>query len=295
MSDGNVFLTDVSFADEETVTQEEWQKLKKWYEDCHGIGNLDLVKFMPFLVEHRPDALKRYRRFNESWTKIDGGLPPASFGCYWLHYYTRLGYAKGVLYIIIAARHWGVSKSAVKDLLALAFVMSGPLGPNAWGDIAEEYMRAWPDDAPSNTDLWPAHWTYDPSVLASGIDLKKDGMTAEEMKKLEEWHLKWQGEVPSYVPFLGKHLPQILKTYRNRFERALTGALPVPIVPLVQLHLAAIEGRPGMRRLATHAKALGATKAHVLQALSLAFLYIPDGGMEKVTESLSDVLDRWDD
>jgi hypothetical protein len=78
-------------------------------------------------------------------------------------------------------------------------------------------------------------------------------------------------------------------------EKAVSGALPAQLIPLLRLHLAAIRIWPKpLRRSIQMAKTLGARQEHVLSALFWAAVYGGDIVLEGAMDAAGDILEAWD-
>lgn len=289
--------TELDLATPETIDADEAERLIRWYEENHGDGRIDLTKFVPFLIHHRPAALKRYRGYLQSIQETSH-LPQAATALLWLHYYMIIGYEKGVEYIVIAAREWGASKREVVDCVHLSFLEAGPLGANAVAGRAADYLDRWSESEPRRVaDPWPEDWR--PPVAGSyvsGMDLTKPILTQSDFDSLHEWHAARDEAVPEYVEFLAAKAPQILKTLRARFQQAHEGTqLPAQLIPLLHLHTAAIRGNVEEARAAAEdARTQGVRAAHAIGALAFAFLYMSEFRIQRITRSLVDVFSDWD-
>jgi hypothetical protein len=275
-------------------SDEQRESISKWYADTHGEGNLDLVRFVPFMLKNNPGALKDYRLWVENAAAgfgLDGAdVPPPAIAMMFLHYYVTLAYPEGILYEVIAARYWGATKAQIQELLAFAWLHSGPFGINTASRAVDEYMDKWEaDDVPSIR--WPEGWVPDPELFRAGLDYSSPVLSEDERERLEAWHLEWQGEVPPYVEFLGRRHPKGLKLFRRRYEGAIGGTLPKQLTPLLEMHLALLQSRPdAARRAAAHAKRLGATDAQLLQTATTCIVCLGGNCMDVLAESLGDLM-----
>jgi hypothetical protein len=204
-----------------------------------------------------------------------------------------------VLGDLFVAKQVGGTKQEVADILAMAFLHSGPFGMNVTAAAVDERMRAWdPDDgAPGVT--WPEGWSVDPDVFRCGIDFERAGdaneISPDDLAKIEDWHLRVEGEVPLYVGFLAKHYPLALKTFRARYETSMTGSLPKEFIALCLVHLAACWARPDALRRALHmSRYVGVAKDHAVQIINLSMLYLGDIGMDAAIQGVDEILDAWE-
>jgi hypothetical protein len=286
-------------------SEAEMARMKGWYADTHGEENLDLVKFLEFWAELRPEALKAYRRCIETVVGPDG-FESGLGGCSvfnMLHTYTILAYPQGVVYEIISARSRGATKAEVTDVLSLAWLHSGTVGMNTAATVASDYMLRWdpeestPGTAPAAKGMaYPAGWASDPDAFRSGIDLTDvNTMTDAELKLLEDWHLRVQGVVPEYVSFLARHYPVALKVFRYRYESVITQmVLPKQMIAIMFLHTAAVRQQPdAVRRAAMMAKQFGVTKGQALHCLATDHRYLGDLFVEPAIKSVADMFEDW--
>jgi hypothetical protein len=281
-------------------TEAEWQRMAQWYVDTHGIESLDLVKFIPFMLHLRPDALKHYRRWVEvtpAGVGLENPIPAPALGLVWLHFYCVNCYPQGILYEVIAAREWGARRSEVADTITVAWLQGGPFGANTAAGVAADYMDEWGKQPEGRGTTWPDGWSPDPDAFRSGISLDTENtMSADDLGRLEEWHSRVQGAVPAYVPFLARNYPLALKTWRGRYENAMAGTLPKQIIAIFQIHVASMLKRPdAVRRSVTMARTFGVKKDHVTMALANTQVYLGDLAMDAAVEGVADLLDGWED
>lgn len=284
--------------DSPELSQAEYDAMAEWYSTVHGEGNLDLNKFLPYMMSLRPDALKKYRR----WVEIaaagrdlpDGIHDPAPL--MWLHYYTTDGYREGHLYELIMAKGFGSSRAEVAQTIALGWLHGGPHGLNAGADLSMDYMARWEQDSDDTTGLiWPEGWSANPEAFVCGMNLDPEvPLTADDREALERWHLEVQGEVPSYVGVLAEFNPVSLKLWRARYENAAVGPLPQQFIALLQVHQALMIGDPKSVRRSVHmAKAFGVTRNQLGQIFGSVQLYLGDLGMHGM-DGLGELLVDWE-
>ena len=263
-------------------TPDELEAVLRWYREKHGVGDLDLVKFVPFMLALRPDAFKRYRWWVETISAGHDLRSPVgpSTAIIWLHYYVTIGYGPGALYEIIAMRDRGATRAEVAQAIALGWLHGGPQGMYETAATALDYMRAWPEDDGAPGAVWTEGWTPDPGAFRAGLDFSSTSLTAGELELLQSWHERVQGEVPAYVRLLGRHYPSALKVWRARYENAADGPLPKQVIALFQVHTAALmREREALRRAVHMAKAFGLARDHVVFALTTPHVYLGDLGM----------------
>jgi hypothetical protein len=282
-----------------TFSEAEMARMKKWYLDTHGEDNLDLVRFLEFWAELRPEALKAYRRAIETTVGpqgFDSGLGGAS-ALTGLHTYTILAYPQGIVYEIINARSRGATKTEVTDVLSIAWLHSGTVGMNTAATAAREYMRSWDPDEPAPGMPYPAGWARDPDAFRSGLDFTDvTTITDAELRALQDWHRRVQGAVPAYVPFLARQYPVALKVFRARYESVIAQAsLPKQMIAVLFLHTAAFRQRPdAVRRAAAMARAFGVSKGQALHALANAQRYLGDLFADAAFEPIAGLFEDWD-
>jgi alkylhydroperoxidase/carboxymuconolactone decarboxylase family protein YurZ len=282
----------------DTFTGEEKEQALRWYREHHDHGELDLAPFGRFMVEHDPTGFKRQRRYVIALEEpvVGAPLPLAAALLMFIHTYIVLGMGKGALYETITVRELGVTRAEILETIALAAFHGGPRGINALAEVADEYLREWPEDDGASGIEWPAGWAPDVGRFRSGIDLGSDDLLPGELELIRDWYRRTYGEVPAHVDFLGQVAPRVLKTQRARFETAVRGALPAQMIPLLVLHLSAVRLWPRpLRRSIQTARALGVRRGHVVTALLWAAVYGGDVVMETAFEAAGDVLEAWDD
>ena len=256
------------------------------------------------MFDARPDVLKRYRLHMNSLLSgadLEHPLPSKSpiFTLLWGHYYITQGYDEGTIADILAARARGASKTEVAHMLALGWFHGGNIGINNTARLADAYMRAWDPDDGAPGLIWPDGWEANAEVFRSGVDFSRaaDGepLPGDELAAIEEWHRRWEGEVPAYVGFLGRYFPTALRTYRARYETTMEGALPSQMVVLLQLHLAALWMCSDAVRRALHmAKRLGIERDQAVQVIAFSQLYLSHIGMDTAVRGLETILDGWE-
>jgi hypothetical protein len=278
----------------DTFSAEEKASLLAWYSDVHDYRDLDLAPFARFGVEHDPVGFKALRRHVETLGRT--ALPVGPAVLLWVYTYVALGNGKGALYEILAARALGASRAEVLETINLAALMAGPLGMNPLGELAHDYLLDWDEDerGASRVD-WPAGWAPDVERFRSGIDLRSEGLTSDEVELLRVWNRELYGEVPGAVELAAATEPEAYKTQQARFEKAVKGSLPAEMIPLLQLHLSAIRfARTPTRRSIQMARALGVGREYVTSTLFWAAVYGGDLVLDSAVEAADDVLEAWD-
>ena len=170
----------------EGFTPQEKEQMLKWYAENHESADSHLSKFPAFWIEHDPGGFKRYRRYMiEIDTPRDGVvLPQAAHLLMYLYLYTVFANEKGILYLVINSRALGARRAEVVDVFRIAALAGGPFGINAAAELADEYLRAWPDPGDEPGIPWPDGWAPRPEALRSGIDHGSNDLTDEELERL---------------------------------------------------------------------------------------------------------------
>jgi hypothetical protein len=293
---------------QDTFSEAEMARMNQWFIKAYGQQNLDLLKFVEFMAELRPEALMACRHAIEAPAGIpgfDGGLGGVS-AFTGVHTYTVLAYRQGILYEIINARSHGATKTEVTDVLSIAWLHSGTVGINNAAEVARDYVRSWdPDESapgvepgkPAPGMAFPAGWARDPGAFRSGLDFTDmTTVTDAELRALQDWHRRVQGAVPAYVSFLARQYPVALKVFRARYEAVITQcSLPKQMIAVMFLHTAAFRQRPdAVRRAATMAKAFGVSKGQALHALANAQRYLGDLFADAAFEPVAGLFEDWD-
>ena len=266
------------------VTPEERDAFHTFYETRFGHRHRGLE----FLLENRVDVLKRFRQYvrvgYDSPSAVDR---PYSFG--FLAYYALLGYDVGVRYQVRTRQLQGMTKSQCLDGIAIASLEIGPLGMETVAIALDDYQWL----APVQSLAVPVEWDPSHKAFDSGLDYSSPNLSATEFEKVQRWYLQWLGELPPYVDFLGRHLPNVLKSYRNRFENCVH-ELPKQAVPYTLLHFNVLRGcSGGVRENVLLAKGFGMTKEQTLRAIASGMEYGSVNNVNLVQEVAGDVLDAW--
>ena len=273
----------------DTLSPAEKASVLAWYSELHDHGDLDLSPFARFGVEHDPVGFKALKRHVEALGRT--ALPVGPMVLLWVYTYTALGNGKGALYEIVAARALGASRAEVLETVQLAALVAGPLGLNPLGEIAHEYMLDWAAEDGGGLE-WPEGWAPDVDRFRSGVDLRADGVTDDELDLLRAWNRRLYGEVPPSVEFAARAHPDAYKTQQARFERAVSGALPAQLIPLLSLHHAAIRLAPiPIRRSLQLARSLGVARPYVESTLFWAAVYGGDVVLEAALDAAGDLLE----
>jgi hypothetical protein len=286
-----------------TLTENEWQRMRHQYDELLGPGEVDdLFSFVPFMHDVRPDALKRYRLFVDTVTQgigLEAGMPnPPVASLVSGHFYATLPYPEGVAGDLFVARQIGGTKQEVVDILAMAFLHAGPFGMNSTAAACAPHMRGWNDSDAAHGVQWPEGWSVDPAAFRCGIDFADlddtNQISGLDLDRLEDWHRRVQGEVPTYVSFLAKHYPLALKAFRARYETSMDSTLPKQFIALCQVHLAACWAqKDGLRRALHMARHFDVKKDQAVQVLALAMLYLGDIATDAALSEVAPMFDMW--
>jgi hypothetical protein len=183
----------------------------------------------------------------------------------------------------------GSSQAAQLATLAVAFLHAGPRGMRYVATSAQEYLRTYVD--PDPLGAWPEGWDVDPDAFASGLDFSNPDLQPGELELLSDWYRNVSGEVPSFVPFLGKHRPHVLKAYRHRFEYAIKDAMPKQMMPYLQLHWNVARGNgPGIREAVLMGRGFGMTDEQLNDAIVWAMLYGGSASVSVAADATEDIL-----
>jgi hypothetical protein len=293
--------TGLDWTVEDRFTTEERDALLDWYSNVHGTGDLSLVAFAPFLIEHMPGAFKRTRRHVQATLEPQEGvtLPVIAHLLFNIHSFAAIAFSQGVLYEIIAARHEGASKALVLDVLGYAYLSAGPRGMNAVAELSDDYLRGWPDSEPPPKSIeWPNGWSPDQSLFQAGIDYSTPGLSSEELLAVCRWHERMHGMVPRHVELFGHLHPQAFKLQRIRYETSIGNVMPAQLAPLMTLQLATLRLQPAlMRQAMLQARALGVRRHHALQTVLAGLRQMMADMMvlEVAAEAVGDILMGWDE
>ena len=287
----------------EDFTEEEKARLLDRYRSAHGTVefDLDLVRFAPFLLDFLPAAFKRMRRTGTAGMQPREGediaLPGVTYALLNTHSYTAIAYGAGVIYEYIAARYQGASKALVLDILNYAYISAGPRGMNGAAE-GHQYLKDWQDEPDLAPLSWPEGWAPDPAIFEAGLDYANPDLTAEEIDRINAWHLRMNGMVPRHVELFSRLHPRAYKLLRLRYEKAIGRVIPAQLIPLCSLHLATMQGEQLVMRQAVHqARVLGVRRHHVFQTIfaGIRQLHVNPMGLEAATESVHDLLAGWEE
>lgn len=286
----------------DSITQPEIDAFNLHYATWDGRPHPGLNMWID---QGRPDYLKRYRLFARylATAPTDIAVTPGnletnrasanravstSFAI--IYWYGLLGFEAGVLYPLHGAQVTGFSKDQCLQGIAISCMYAGPRGMETVAEALKNYEWLKPSQPP----LFENGWARDESRLFAGLDYSTPELLPREMQRLADWYGDTIGEVPSYVRFMGRHNPKLLKAYRNRWEHLLT-TLPNQVLPttLFQIHMLRRDAA-GMRENALLAKAWGVSYAEIVHSLCAWMVF---GGMEVATaaqEVVGDLIDNWE-
>jgi hypothetical protein len=237
-------------------------------------------------LDHSPEVLKRYRLFCSLTLRVEARV----MGNGTLAFYALNGYEAGVRYVIESYRNDGLSKAQILEVVALAFVHSGPRGMETIARALEGVAFV---DEPSPPAKFPDGWAPDIEAFRSGLDFSTPELLPGERHLVEDWYLKLIGEIPDHVKFLAAHRPMLLKTHRARMENMLY-VLPKQMWPTAMLYYNVMtRTAEGIRENVLLAKAWGVTKSDTLDTIANALVYGQMEAAAMVQNAAGDVLDAW--
>ncbi len=269
------------------LTEGEASRYLAWCARVHGEGNLDLVPFAEFFVEYDPQGLKRLRRHTGVLQ-----LPISAAVLMWAHTYAVMGFAKGIIYEVIAARELGVTKAEVVDVLRIAGYYGGPFALNATGELTLPYLRAW-DEASDTPTVWPAEWTLDSDALRTGIAHETDELMDGELDQVRAWYERVHGGMPRSLELAAATNPGAFKMSRVRFELLAGRHIPVELVALVSLHTAvACRWRSNLRRAVELALFLGIERDIIETTIHWGSVVGGEWALDEAFDAVADLVNR---
>jgi hypothetical protein len=268
------------------TTAEEWEDFTRQFFGHWPQGFTTNVLF----ASTRPDAVKRYRRFMAARAELPGTSARVLAA---LHYYAATGFSAGVLYNIESAATSGHSRAEVTDTLVIAYLHAGAKNLHYVAEEARDLLHRYPE--PAKAYQWPENWDVDPDAFHAGLDFSKRDLTSSEIKRLENWYLKYLGEVPGHFLLLQRYAPRVLKEQRNRFEHAIRGGLPKQCLPLFQLDLNIDRGfEDGIRENLLLARGFGVTREQVVPHIAGALIWAGEAGVSMVHRVAGEILANWE-
>jgi hypothetical protein len=254
----------------EVTTREEIAAFRGQSLDSTGGRLMHPLPAYSVLLENRPDMLKLHLRQAREIHVIPGeGRYRALTAVAMLHWYACNRYPEGIIHEIRTLQGEGATKAQINEILAIAFLHSGPSGMRFVYDAAFDYLLTYQE--PSQPVAFPSGWSGDPGALKSGIDLSSPELSHADREALFGWYERTLGEVPRSISFLAGHDPRFLKAQRAKLEATMRGALPKQMLPYILLHHNVNRGFAGGIREATLlGRAWGMTKAQVMHAITFA-------------------------
>lgn len=222
-----------------------------------------------------PGQVKRHR-LQARWSADEEGLARPLHGTLaFLHLYAVWAYEAGVRYEALHARSLGCTRAGVLETLALAFIHSGPRGMHAANDACRAVLEEWDDPATACPPAtFPANWTWDRDLFRLELDYTRPEWDDRDWERVARWYRQHLGEIPPYASFLRTTRPGVLKAWWARVEGAMSGALPVQMLPFIMIHLNVTRGfAPGIREGVSLARSLGMTSAQIHEAVAWGALY----------------------
>lgn len=255
------------------------------FRDFYAFAKKEQNKSYEFWLEFRPEVLKRHKLRTATRTAGPSYPIPALAA---LHHYVVVAFDDGIGYEIELARTMGAKRSDIMDVISLAFIHAGHPGLYMVSRHAEQ-LRSYQE--PEEVERFPPEWSFDPGAFDSGMDYSTMTSSPADMRALTAWYEKTLGETPPSARFLAANRPDLLKAYRNRYEHAIRESLPAQMLPHLLLHHNTIRGcREGIRENVLLGRALGMTRAQLLNAICQAELHAGAEIFGLVAEAAGDVL-----
>jgi hypothetical protein len=268
----------------DSATPEEIANFREFYRQTKG-GPLPAFDF---LLDFRPDVLKRHRFNARMITADENEHWPLMHVLAHLHYYVVIGFEEGILYEITLARSGGAALTDVLDTLAVAYLHGGPQGMARVASGSWDYLREWRDnEEAAKAERWPDTWSFDPAAVRSGMDFGSQDTTEADVAALSAWYEHTIGYVPPQVGFLARNRPNMLKSFRGRYEHAIRDSLPKQMLPYLHLHLAVCQRSPeAMRESVALGRAFGMTRSQLADAICWANCYGGPGAVALAAETI---------
>ena len=266
------------------ITPEEIDAFKGHYatQFGHALDGLD------WWLDQNPEVLKRYRLYCSLTLRVK----PAVMGGGTLAFYMLNGYVPGVRYVMHSFLNDGLSRAQALEMIAIAFVHSGPRGMQALAKAMEGLDFPESPDPPAR---FPDGWAVDLDAFRSGLDFTTVELTPAEKSKLYDWYLRTIGEIPPYVRFMAEHRPGLLKTHRARIENMLYN-LPKQVWPTAMLYYHVMTRvAEGIRENVLLCRAWGVTKSDTLDVIGNALVYGQVEAATMVQREAGDIFDGWKD
>jgi hypothetical protein len=262
------------------TTEEEKASFRAHYAAQFGYSHQGLN----FWLDHDPAVLKRYRLWCALNLPVNG--LSRMLGSGYLAYYSSHGYVEGTRY---AGLWQTTNKARTREHIAIAFLHCGPMGMETMAKAMEGLE--WPEeDEPLE---YTPPYLPDPAAFSTGIDFSDPELTDEEYEKIKAWYMKYLGELPGYVEFLGSYRPAMLKAYRNRIENMLKVS-PKQLFPLALLHFHILEGHgAGIRENVLLARGFGVYRDDLMNHIGNALVYAGPEGASQVQEVVGKEIATW--
>ncbi|WAX58466.1 hypothetical protein M6B22_06800 [Jatrophihabitans cynanchi] len=244
-----------------------------------------------FFLANNPSAVKRYRLFAaQTAVPFDRWLPLTATNFANIAWYARTGYLEGIRYIVHIQQTSGHStKDEVFEGLAISLYHAGAQGGEVIATALRDYQWQEPSDSADR-----GGWQQGRALLASGLDFSEPRLLPGELERLEDWYRAALGQVPGYVRFLGRHRPDALKAWRNRYEN-LVSTLPAQLLPLAAIKVSTYAVNTELlRENVLLARYLGASKEDTLITAMSGLLYGQMEAAEMLECVVGDVFDDWD-
>ena len=271
------------------TSAEEWEAWRA--SELAGRGYI--LAAHDFWGAFRPDVLKRLRRQVVQHLKLGGA--PALSSLLWIHQYVIRGSVTGVVDHIRSAAKVGFPREHVVDVLAIAFLHAPAYQMSVVASAAADALHEYPELA-AEPALYPDAWKSDIAVLKSGADFDHPHPSPEDIAAIEEWYRRVCGEIPRGVVLLAREHPGLLKAWRDRFEHAISGSLPVQMIPFVFVAMEVERANEeGIRDALRLARGLGLGKGHALEALTWGLYYGGAGALAAAERAGADILTDWKD
>ena len=280
----------LNLSNPDVTSPDEYQKFRDFYLRTKAY----VLPAFEFWAEFRPDVLKRYRLQAVQTPSRASQESPLANTLAFLHWYVAAGYEEGILYEIRTAQALGCTKAQILETMAVAFLHAGPRGGMRFVSAStRDYLLEYPE-LTNKGDPFPSGWDPDPEAFKSGLDFTKPTLSQEELASLQQWHLRYEGELPGYVRFLAEFNPTLLKAYRHRFENSIRTALPKQMMPNLMIHFEVGRGRAeGIREGVLLAKGFGMSKVETVDAISWGMLYGGSAAISVVEDAIGDTLRNW--
>ena len=276
----------LNYADMDTTTDAEIAAFREFFVRSKGYS----LPAHEFLLEFRPDVLKRYRHWSHTITSAEQQATPLPHVLANVHHYAVTGYDDGILYEIRLAQFHGATRGEILDLLAVAALHGHPRGTQSVSDSSAEYLRTYCDSP--RDGRWPVGWTFEPDAFDSGVDFSASEASKDDIEKILDWYRTMIGEVPGSVRMMARHRPNMLKAYRNRYEHVIRDSLPKQMLPYALLHWCTMQGfRDGIRENVLLGQRLGMTRDQLTDAIFWAIYSGPEA-LSIAQDAVGEILDQ---